>query len=174
MATRTPAAFDLSMRTRTLLLTGGSLVTAISGYALLRAALGLAPSPAWAEASLREVAVLVHIATVIPAIPLGLYVLVARKGGARHKTLGRLWLALMVTTAAASLFIRHMNGGGFGPIHLLSLLTLIGAVRVIDTARRRDLAKHRQTVVALFTGALIVAGVFTFVPGRLFWLWTFG
>lgn len=173
MATR-PAPLDLSAGTRNALLAAGSLLTAVTLYALLRATLGLAPSPEWARASVREVAVVVHIATVVPAIPLGLYMLVARKGGKRHRLLGRVWLALMVATAIASFFIRHMNDSSFSPIHLLSVLTLVGATRVIATARRGDFQAHRRTVTSLFAGSLIVAGLFTFVPGRLFWLWIFG
>lgn len=174
MATRSAAAFDLPTRTRNALLAAGGLLTVVTLYALLRAVMGLAPSPEWARASLREMAVVIHIATVVPAIPLGLYVFVMPKGGARHRLLGRLWLALMVVTAFASFFIRHMNDGSFSPIHLFSILTLVGASRVIATARRGDFAAHRRTVISLFAGSLIVAGIFTFVPGRLFWLWTFG
>lgn len=171
MATR--PAFDLPLRLRAGLAVAGGGITALVAYALLRAMLGLAPSPAWAQASLREAAILIHIAAVVPAIPLGIYIFLSPKGGARHKRLGRIWLSLMVATALSSFFIRHLNDGDFSAIHLLSAATLFGAWRAIAAARRGDIAAHRHMLVAMFIGALLVAGLFTFVPGRLFWLWTF-
>jgi uncharacterized membrane protein len=34
-------------------------------------------------------------------------------------------------------------------------------------ARRHDIAQHRIAMLMLFTGALVIAGGFTFLPGRI-------
>jgi uncharacterized membrane protein len=122
----------------------------------------------------RDLALAVHLATVIPAMPLGLYIFLNRKGTPRHKVLGRIWLALMTVTATASLFITEINPGAFSPIHLLSVVTLVTVPRAIWNARRGNIAGHRRAVLALFISAIVVAGLFTFLPGRLMWSWAFG
>jgi uncharacterized membrane protein len=35
-------------------------------------------------------------------------------------------------------------------------------------------ARHRSAMIAIFTGALVVAGLFTFVPGRIMHTVVFG
>jgi len=162
--------FDLSPAVRTALMTSGIAISAVSSYALVRAALGLAPTPPAA----REVAVIVHLATVLPALPLGLYLFVARKGGARHRLLGRIWMTLMAITAVAALFIRHLNHGSFSFVQLASVMTLVGIPLAINAARRGRIAAHRMHLLNMFIGALIVSGVLSFLPGRIMQVWLFG
>jgi len=161
--------FDLSPATRMALIVSGTAIGAASAYALARAALGLAPTPPAA----REVAVIVHLATVLPALPLGLYIFLARKGGARHRLLGRIWMALMAVTAVAALFIRHLNQGQFSFIHIASVVTLVGIPLAITAARQGRIAAHRRHLVAMFIGAMLVSGVLSFLPGRIMWNWLF-
>ena len=116
----------------------------------------------------------IHLATVLPAIPLGAYILFVRKGGPRHRLLGRVWLGLMLATAVSTLFIRDINDGRFSYIHLFTLLALVSVPRAFLAARRRDFATHRKSVLGFYVGALLIAGLFTFVPGRTMWLWAFG
>ena len=170
MASVTAArGFDLSPATRMALIVSGTTIGAVSVYAIARAALGFAPTPPAA----REVAVIVHLATVLPSLPLGLYLFLARKGGARHRLLGRIWMALMAVTAVAALFIRHLNDGEFSPIHLASVVTLVGIPLAINAARQRRIAAHRAHLLAMFIGALLVSGVLSFLPGRIMWHWLF-
>jgi uncharacterized membrane protein len=168
IATARPG-FDLSPAMRTALLISGAAIGAISLYALLRAALGFATTPPAA----REVAVVVHLATVLPALPLGLYLFLARKGGARHRLLGRIWMTLMAVTAIAALFIRHLNDGRFSFIHIASVVTLVGIPFAIAAARQGRIAAHRRHLLAMFIGALVVSGVLSFLPGRIMWHWLF-
>ena len=159
--------FDLAPATRTALLVSGTAIGAISAYALARAALGLAPTP---PAAL-EVAVIIHLATVLPSLPLGLYLFLARKGGARHRLLGRIWMALMAITAVAALFIRHVNSGQFSFIHIASVVTLVGIPLAINAARQGRIAAHRRHLLNMFIGALLVSGLLSFLPGRIMWNW---
>lgn len=162
--------FDLSPTWRALVAVSGGAMTLAIAIALARWALGLTID----HYSARQFAVIVHVATVIPAVPLGLYLMLTRKGGARHKLLGRIWIALMVVTALAAIFIRHINDGQFSFIHLFVPLTLLGAWQTIATARRGQLRAHRNNLLRLYLGALIIPGIFAFAGNRLMGAWLFG
>jgi uncharacterized membrane protein len=41
-------------------------------------------------------------------------------------------------------------------------------------ARRHAVQRHRWTMISLFTGALVIAGLFAFLPGRIMHAVTFG
>lgn len=108
-----------------------------------------------------------HALAAIAAFALGSLQLVLPKGTARHRALGRAWVALMAVTAASGLFIHELRSfGPFSPIHLLSLGTLAALVLGLRSARRGDIARHRRIMLLLFLGALLVAGLFTLLPGR--------
>ena len=120
----------------------------------------------------RNLLLAIHVATVVPAVPLGAYLLARRKGDALHRGLGRLWLGLMFFTALASFGLRNPDGG-FSPIHLLSILVVVTVVRGLLMAVRGDIAGHRRSMTYLYAG-LIGAGAFVFLPERLFGHWLFG
>jgi uncharacterized membrane protein len=122
--------------------------------------------------------VILHLATVLPAIPLGIFVLLRRKGDRLHKVAGRIWMGLMFSTAVISLFIHSINSSdtffGLSPIHFFSVLTIYSVPYSILMARRGNIEAHKRSVTGMFIGALVVAGVFSFMPGRFMWLWVFG
>ncbi len=167
---RPHAPTDVPLAARIAAIVGGGTLGLASLYALLRAATGLAP----AAPSAHDVAVAIHLMSVLPAIPLGLYVLLTRKGGARHRLLGRLWMALMVSTALSALFIRHLNHGGFSWIHIFVPATLVAAWAAIASARAGRIAEHRNRLIGMYVGALVIPGLFAFAPGRVMWIWAFG
>lgn len=162
--------FGLTRWSRGVLCGAGLALFGLAAFAIARMALGLAPP----TPSARELPLVVHLATIVPAIPLGAYLIWARKGGPRHKALGKLWISLMAVSAVSTLFLRQINEGGFSFVHLFSVLTLVVAPLAVLAARRGDVAAHRSHVTGLFVGALLVAGFFTFVPGRTMWVWAFG
>ncbi|MEI2299909.1 DUF2306 domain-containing protein [Ensifer sp. MJa1] len=113
-------------------------------------------------------AVQLHVATVLPAAILGAFLLARPKGTSLHRLLGKIWLALMVVTASSTFFIHSINlVGGFSPIHLLSAYVLFGSWQAFAAARRRDTAAHRGHVAGMYLGGIVVAGLFTLLPGRL-------
>jgi uncharacterized membrane protein len=113
-------------------------------------------------------AIQIHVATVLPAALLGAYLLLRPKGTPRHRLLGKIWMALMVVTAVSTFFIHELNMFfGFSPIHLLSIATLFGAWQAILAARRHDVQTHRRIVKSMYFGSIVIAGLFTFVPGRI-------
>ena len=52
--------------------------------------------------------------------------------------------------------------------------TLVALPFAVRHARRHDVQQHRWTMIGIFTGALVIAGVFTFVPGRIMHAVLFG
>lgn len=113
----------------------------------------------------------IHLATVVPAFVLGTYLLFfSTKGAPHHRALGYLYLALMTVTAIAAIFIHEVNPAGFmgfSPIHLFVPLTLWSVYGAIAGARAHNLKRHRNAMIGLYVGGLLVAGSLTFLPGRL-------
>ena len=114
-----------------------------------------------------------HLATIMVALALTPVMLLRRRGDARHRLLGRVWAGAMILTAILSLFVRLSNYGQFSLIHLLSVYTLVQVPILVWTARTHRVARHRRAVRAMVTGALLIAGFFTFPFGRLLGHWLF-
>jgi uncharacterized membrane protein len=110
----------------------------------------------------------IHALAAIAAFAVGLVQLTAPKGTIPHRLIGWSWILLMLTVAVSSLFIHTIRlWGPWSPIHLLSILVLVTLPLAVMHARRHDIAQHRMTMLMLFTGALVIAGGFTFLPGRI-------
>ena len=114
----------------------------------------------------------IHLLTVIPALPLGAWLLVRRKGDRLHKALGRIWAAMMLVTAASS-FGLHYVTAGLSPIHALSALVLVSVPLAVRNARRGRIAAHKRAMTIVYA-SLVIAGAFTFLPGRLLGQWLLG
>ena len=110
----------------------------------------------------------IHAFAAMAAFGLGVVQLVAPKGTLPHRTIGWIWVALMAVVAISSFWI-HQNRriGPCIPIHLLSIFVLVVLPLGIWKAHRHDVAAHRRIMVMIFTGALVIAGLFTVVPGRI-------
>jgi uncharacterized membrane protein len=128
------------------------------------------------QARLLEPAIAIHVIAALLAIALGTYVVAGRKGTPGHRLAGRLWVGAMVATALGSFFIEaqrfplHTPLGTFGPIHLLSAFTLWNLWRAVTAIRRGAVTEHRRAMVGAFAG-LVIAGLFTLVPGRTLGAW---
>lgn len=120
-------------------------------------------------------AIQLHAFVAMAAFGLGLVQLVAPKGTIPHRTIGWIWVLLMLFVSLSSFWIHDLRiWGPWSPIHLLSIFTLATLPFAVLHARRHNVAKHRNAMIALFTGALVVAGLFTFVPGRIMHAVAFG
>ncbi|KQS49399.1 MULTISPECIES: DUF2306 domain-containing protein [unclassified Sphingomonas] len=113
-----------------------------------------------------------HLATILVALALTPLMLLRKRGDRPHRALGTIWVVAMLATALASFGIRTSTGG-FGIIHLLSIFTLVQVPIIWWSARAHDLARHRTSVRGMVTGALLIAGVFTFPFGRMLGTWLF-
>jgi uncharacterized membrane protein len=110
----------------------------------------------------------VHAFAAMAAFLLGAIQLAAPKGTIPHRTIGWIWFMLMVVIAGSSFFIHDLRViGPFSPIHLLSIFTLIMLPLAVMHARRHRVEAHRRAMIAIFFGALVIAGLFTVMPGRI-------
>ena len=107
-----------------------------------------------------------HAAAAVAA--LGLVQLAAPKGTLPHRTIGWIWVALMAAVSVSAFFIHQIRlWGPWSPIHLLAIFTLTTLPIAVWHAHRHAVRVHRIAMVSLFTGALVIAGAFTFLPGRI-------
>lgn len=116
----------------------------------------------------------VHLLTIAVALALTPVMLLRQRGDRPHRMLGTIWVVAMLATAIASLFVRLSNPGGFSFIHILSIWTLIQVPIIWWSARTHNLARHRSSVRGMVTGALLIAGFFTFPFNRMLGQWLFG
>jgi uncharacterized membrane protein len=117
----------------------------------------------------------VHAFAAIGAFALGALQLAAPKGTLPHRTVGWTWVVLMLAVAASSFWIHEIRlVGPFSPIHLLSILTLVTVPLAVLAAPRHRVVTHRKAMTSIFLGALVIAGLFTFMPGRIMHQAAFG
>lgn len=119
-----------------------------------------------------------HLITVIPCVFLGAYLLLVKKGTPIHRLLGRIYMVLMFITACITIFMPAAVGpqlfNHFGWIHLFTLLTLWTVPTAYLAVRQGKIKTHQRKMVLLYLGALVIAGGFTFVPGRYMYEVFFG
>ena len=109
-----------------------------------------------------------HAVAAMAALGLGVVQMRMKKGTPLHRTLGRVWVALMAGVALSSFLIHEIQLVGlFSPIHLLSIFTLVSLFVAIRQARQGRIAAHRRTMILMFWLALVLTGFFTFMPGRV-------
>jgi uncharacterized membrane protein len=116
-----------------------------------------------------------HAFAAMGAFALGIVQLAAPKGTLPHRFIGWIWVLLMLAVAIASFFIHEIRlWGPWSPIHFLSVFTLISLPLAVLAAHRHRVPQHRQAMISIFIGALVIAGAFTFLPGRIMHAVAFG
>ena len=119
-----------------------------------------------------------HLATVVPAFLIGTWLMLRRKGTPGHRALGKLYMLLMLITAVTTLFMPAEVGlqlfSHFGWIHSFSLLTLYSVPVAWFAVQRHNIEAHRQAMIGLYVGGILIAGGFTLAPGRMLHGWLFG
>jgi len=117
----------------------------------------------------------IHAFIAMAAFVLGAVQLAAPKGTIPHRTIGWIWAGLMTVIAVSSFFIHDLRViGPFSPIHLLSIFVLVMLPLAVINARRHRVDAHRRGMIMMFTGALVIAGLFTLLPGRVMHAVVFG
>ncbi|MFK7843538.1 MAG: DUF2306 domain-containing protein [Sphingorhabdus sp.] len=121
--------------------------------------------------------IMLHLSTVIPAIPLGAFVLWRKKGDNMHRRLGRIWAVLMLVTAISSFWIGRpgtgIAGSGFSFIHGFAVWTLFSVPYAVYKVRKGNIEAHLRAMQGLYIG-LLIAGLFSFIPGRIMGSLVFG
>jgi uncharacterized membrane protein len=112
----------------------------------------------------------IHLSTIVPCFIIGTVLLLIKKGTTVHKKLGRLYMILMMITACITLFMPAQVGpalfGHFGWIHSFSLLTIYTVPTAYIAVKKGNIKSHKRKMILLYFGAIIIAGGFTFFPGR--------
>jgi uncharacterized membrane protein len=113
-------------------------------------------------------AIKIHLATVLPAFAIGTWLIFgSRKGSLTHRGLGALYLLLMTVTAIDAFFIRSIDPPRLTLVHLFIPLTLFGVFGALWNVRRGNIKGHRNAMLGLYCGGLLIAGGLTLLPGRL-------
>lgn len=128
--------------------------------------------------------VAIHMTAALLAVATGPVALWARKTRLQrprlHRAFGYAWVTLMVVASVSAIFIRseiglHVPFGSlsFSPIHLLIPVVLAMLFVAFRFLIKGNIRGHRLTMVNLYIGACLVAGLFTLSPhrylGRLVW-----
>lgn len=111
-----------------------------------------------------------HLWPAILALGLGPVALYRRRRDVWHKVAGYAWVGAMALVAGGSFWLEAgvlPIAFGYGPIHLLSIVVLVGLWRGVAAARAGEIGRHRAQMRALYWHALAIAGLFTLLPGRL-------
>lgn len=111
----------------------------------------------------------IHLAAALLALAIGAAQFTLPKGTASHKLLGRTWVGLLAVIAVGSFWITGLNGDGLSPIHGLSAFTIAMLVLGVRAAWRGNIRVHRFTMIGIYGGALIGAGLGALAPGRILW-----
>jgi len=120
-------------------------------------------------------AIQLHAFAAMSAFGLGIIQLAAPKGTLPHRTIGWIWVVLMLIVSISAFFIHQIRlWGPWSPIHLLAIFTLVTLPMALWAAHRHEVNRHRLGMISLFVGALVIAGLFTFVPGRIMHAVAFG
>ncbi len=116
-------------------------------------------------------AIQIHAFTAMAALAIGAVQLASAKGTLPHRTVGWIWVTLMFVVAISSLFIHELRM--WGPWFAVDyvLITLPLAVLAAHCHARE---RHRRAMIGLFIGGLVIAGLFTFYPGRIMHTVLFG
>jgi uncharacterized membrane protein len=151
--------YERALAVGSLILLAAALIAIARGYPQW----GRVPATVWP-----------HLLTILVALSLTPMMLLGRRGDARHRLLGRIWVAAMLATALLSFGLRTINPGHFSLIHILSAWTVIQAPIIWWSAATHRMSLHRRSVRGMVTGALLIAGIFTFPFNRLMGQWLFG
>jgi uncharacterized membrane protein len=109
-----------------------------------------------------------HAFAALAALVLGATQFALPKGTPRHRAVGFVWAGLMLFIAASGFWIHEIRLlGPWSPIHLLSVLVLITVPLAVWHAHRHHVARHRSAMISLYLFALVGAGLFTLLPGRV-------
>jgi uncharacterized membrane protein len=98
----------------------------------------------------------IHALAAMGAFVLGLMQFAAPKGTLPYRTIGWVWVLLMVGVSVSAFFIHEIRlWGPWSPIHLLAIFTLAMLPLAVLHARRHRVAQHRNRMIGIFLGVLI-------------------
>jgi uncharacterized membrane protein len=75
---------------------------------------------------------------------------------------------MLVVTISAFFIHQLRSWGAWSPIYLLAIFTLATQPVAVWRAHNHQVETHRRAMLGLFLGALVIAGLFTFMHAVLF------
>src|SRR6187397_497425 len=97
----------------------------------------------------------VHAFAAIAAFLLGAVQLAAPKGTLPHRTLGWIWVVLLLVISISSFWIHGIRlWGPWSPIHLLSVFAPIALLAAVVAARVHRVRTHKFAMLSIYAGAL--------------------
>lgn len=116
-----------------------------------------------------------HLIASVIALGLGTRQLWRAKGTIAHRRAGWVFVVLTAAVAGSGLFIHEARTWGpWSPIHILSVVTLLGLPVWIWAARTGRIRAHAAGMITLFVGGYLVAGLFAADPERRLGMMLFG
>ena len=112
----------------------------------------------------------IHLSAVLPALVLGGYVLVGKKGTHGHKVAGWLWVLLMISVDFSAFFLQR---GGYRWIHVFAVIILASIFAGIVFIRNKKRRAHAACMVGAYFGT-VAAGLGALAPGRYIHILLFG
>jgi len=109
-----------------------------------------------------------HIAAAIPSLFIGPIALFRKRRDRLHKISGYLWIIAMFALSITGFLIPSDIAiiGWIGPIHFFSLYALFGIGQGLYYIYRRNFRAHERAMRGTWFGAMGIAGLLTFLPGR--------
>jgi uncharacterized membrane protein len=92
-------------------------------------------------------AIQLHAFAAMAAFGLGVVQLTAPKGTLPHRTIGWIYVVLMLIVSVSAFFIHELRiWGPWSPIHLLAIFTLVTLPLAVWNAKRHAVEQHRRPV----------------------------
>ena len=116
-----------------------------------------------------------HAVAAFLALVLGAVQLIRKRRDGLHRVFGWMFVVLMGSVAVTGLFIHTIQMiGPFSVIHILSVTALISLFFGVWNIRKGNVEAHRKSMKSLYFTGMILAGVFTLLPGRIMFQVLFG
>ena len=118
----------------------------------------------------------IHAFAAMAAFALGLVQFAAPKGTIPHRTIGWIWVMPDDGDRASARSGFTTSGWSVRSARSISssILTLVMLPLAVMHARRHRVDRHRKAMIGIFLGALMIAGLFTLLPGRIMHAVAFG
>lgn len=111
-----------------------------------------------------------HLATILPVVAMGPYILLRKKGDQTHKRLGKIWVALMIVSCLLSFGIRGPDGR-LNWLHGLAAFTIYSVIDAVRKIRKGDLMAHRHGMIGPYIGVVIAMFFAFYAEHRLLGSW---
>lgn len=112
----------------------------------------------------------VHLSAVLPALAVGAFVLLRKKGTRGHKAAGWSWVLLMLVVDISAFFLQR---DGYSWIHIFAVINLVSISAGLIFIKNRKSIAHAACMVGAYLGTA-AAGIGALMPGRYLNIVLFG